>query len=131
MVLEGDVVPPPGAVMGLLSCSKPWCVHEVWTGERYDARTLGLAKFSGELVLELEGWPRRALFPGHQRGRLVHVQSVDVALALYLERQGVRPHVHRPPAVHLRYENDPLLRARLPGYRPPPEPPAPDVRPGR
>jgi hypothetical protein len=52
IICEADVVPPPGAIERLNSCSEPWCSHPIWTGERYDERTTGLVRWSAALQLE-------------------------------------------------------------------------------
>lgn len=53
VICEGDVVPPPGAIAQLLSCSDDWCTHPHWVGERYALDTFGLVKFSADLRRQL------------------------------------------------------------------------------
>lgn len=62
IVIEQDVVAPPGAIGGLFRCPQPWCTHPGWTGNRFHDDTLQLAKFSWE-------WRRR------------HPEIADAALA--------------------------------------------------
>lgn len=49
VIVEGDVIPPPGSLAGLLACGELWCSHPSWVGDRYLDDTLGLVKFSRRL----------------------------------------------------------------------------------
>lgn len=53
IICEADVVPAPGSIQRLHCCREPWCSHPLWTGERYDERTLGLCRFSAALQRDL------------------------------------------------------------------------------
>ena len=57
VVIEGDCIPPPGAIPALLACAEPWCSHPSWVGDHYLDDTLGLVKFSAALQ---EARPRLA-----------------------------------------------------------------------
>lgn len=118
VVVEGDVLPPEGAIPQLLECPEPWCAHELWTGERYDRYTLGLVKFSAELTERPELAARAWRDPRGEGGWRSILRSLDVAIAGALMAAQLEQHLHQPPAVHLRYASDPLLTSRLPGYRP-------------
>lgn len=52
IVCEADVVPPEGAIEQLADCTEVWCSHAIWTGDRYDERTIGLVRWSMRLQLE-------------------------------------------------------------------------------
>lgn len=49
IICEGDTVPPPGAIAGLLSCPDEWCTHPHWMGDHYGLESFGLVRFSHEL----------------------------------------------------------------------------------
>lgn len=159
VIVEGDSIPPPGSLAGLLECPAPWCTHQSWVGERYLEDTLGLARFSaalqrfrpyladealskpifwgdrhnrglaefrpakelGVVPLEdaaLEVWPElaeRTRRRQHHPPTTAHPKAIDMRLGGELRKLGLTPHVHRPPALHLRYANDPGRDARWPG----------------
>lgn len=52
VIVEGDVIPPPGSIRTLIDCPAPWCSHPSWVGDRHLDNTLGLVKFSRSLQLE-------------------------------------------------------------------------------
>lgn len=51
--VEGDVLPPPGAIHSLLECEREWCSYPLWLGTRFVFDSLGLTKFSRALQLRL------------------------------------------------------------------------------
>lgn len=155
VVVEGDSIPPPGAIRQLLDCPRDWCTHESWVGDRYLDNTLGLVKFSQLLQLQEPGLADKALsapwLPGqhwdrglgmtapqkhlgevpleesvlrvwpelgpraHERamepGTTIHPKAIDMALDKEFRRLKLPPHVHQPPAPHLRYPaTDPAFR---------------------
>lgn len=118
LIVEGDVLPPAGAIAGLLACPRPWCAHAVWTGQRYDPYTLGLVRFAAEVTYQQQ-YALAAWTYGGERGRPRSIlEGPDARIANRLRWAGFQLHVHAPPAVHLRYPSDPGLSSRLPGYRP-------------
>jgi hypothetical protein len=69
VIVEGDSIPPPGAIRGLLDCEHVWCSHPSWVGDRYLHNTLGLVKFSLGLQSVLPGLADEALSRPHDFGR--------------------------------------------------------------
>lgn len=67
VIVEGDSVPPPGSILGLLECEHPWCSHPSWVGDRYLDNTLGLVKFSAGLRETLPNLAEIALTTGQYR----------------------------------------------------------------
>lgn len=49
VIVEGDVIPPPGSIARLLACERAWCSHPSWVGDHYLDNTLGLVRFSQSL----------------------------------------------------------------------------------
>lgn len=102
VIVEGDVVPPPGAIEALLDCERPWCSHPSWVGDRYLDDTLGLVKFSAglrevlprlaESALTGQGWrwgPRnRGLEDFRPRKHLGVVPLDDSVLGVWPELAG-------------------------------------------
>jgi hypothetical protein len=103
VVVEHDIVPPAGAIRGLFSCPHPWCYHLVELQGRLTPATLGLAKFAAGLTLRWPGWMAEALQGAGDpsSGRLP--LSCDVAIARWMDHQGVPAHVHEPPPLHLHW----------------------------
>lgn len=158
VIVEGDSIPPPGAIPGLLTCRELWCTHPSWVGDRYLDNTLGLVRFSlrlQRLIPDLaeqaltrpwargNHWDRglgmspperylgavpvepsvAAVWPQlRQRsqelalawGTTIHPKAIDMALNRVLEVNRISPHVHQPPAPHLRYLNDPAWASTPP-----------------
>lgn len=46
VLVEQDVVPPPGAIAQLFTCDMPWCTHPHWMGDHYGTSTTGLVRWS-------------------------------------------------------------------------------------
>lgn len=60
VIVEGDVLPPPGAIAALLNCPQPWCMHRLWLADHYADITLGLCKFSAGLKARFPWLPGRS-----------------------------------------------------------------------
>lgn len=61
VIIEGDVLPPPGAIATLLACPGEWCQHELWLGDHFVDINLGLVKFSQRLQQHYPRLPDDAL----------------------------------------------------------------------
>lgn len=70
------MVPPPGAIQALLDCPQPWCSHLCWIGERYDALTLGLVKWSAAFQRQ---WPKLVdiALTGQRRGGDTYIRGLE------------------------------------------------------
>lgn len=123
VVVEQDVVPPPGGIAALLSCPRPWCSFPGWIEDRYHSGTLQLAKFSqllrlrhphvADYALAPSGWWRER--PALRAGEVdpwpedhpelwptvVGYLTADSALRSRLARSGVLICEHGPDPVHL------------------------------
>jgi hypothetical protein len=123
VICEQDVVPPPGAIAGLLACDHYWCGHLLPFEGRFNYATLGLAKFSAELKRRLPAVfdyalarpPWLARVPCLKPGEVdpwagddvslwpssVGWPRCDILILRELETRGLRWHRHDPPVVHL------------------------------
>lgn len=103
VINEQDIVPPPGAINQLLRCWHPWCYHLVELKGRLTPATLGLAKFGWHLQFRYPNWAELALRDNNDPflTRLMH--EPDMAIANWMDAQGIRAHVHNPPPVHLHW----------------------------
>lgn len=101
VIVEQDVIPPPGSIMGLLGCPRDWCAHEVDLGGHLSARNLSLVKFSARLQLYVPSLAEQALPRAGSERKQISWRSVDQAMIRALEFAGFQVHVHQPPAVHL------------------------------
>lgn len=108
VIVEGDSLPPPGSVAALLHCPAEWCAHPSWVGRAYLPDTLGLARFSGRLTRRLPELAWQALHRRRPAERWTPARQVDSNLARLLYHHGLSPHLHFPPARHLRYANEPV-----------------------
>ncbi len=103
IVVEQDIVPPPGAIAALRRCVHPWCYHMVELRGMLTPATLGLVKFGWRLGHHWGDWMSSALHEGNDPWgrRLMH--EPDMAIARWLEIQKVRGHVHFPSPEHLHW----------------------------
>lgn len=100
VIVEQDIVPPQGAISGLIECPWVWCGHPYVVGDRTPAVMLGLTKFAGVLTRSDPGLAKRALDRRRDPGGWVHWRSVEARLASDLGRSRRHPHVHLPAAAH-------------------------------
>jgi hypothetical protein len=126
VIVEQDVVPPPGALAALLACPEEWCGHLLPAQDHLISRSLGLAKFSRSLLERLPDiadqalarppylrsgrcrkWDEPDLFPEGRRREwpsTVAWPSCDIYLQNELGASGVDWHQHDPPVEHLHWE---------------------------
>ena len=96
VLIEHDVVPPPGAVRAMLACPKPWCAVPYRQGSLVGT-AFGCTKFSAAIIARHPDAVSRIL-PQH-RGW----DGLDSMVIGTLRRNGEVEHVHQPPAWHLHY----------------------------
>jgi hypothetical protein len=123
IIVEQDVVPPPGALRGLLDCPGLWCGHRLPFEGKLNYGTLGLARFSAELkrllpllfdyALARPPWLRQmvCLKPGEPNAFASHDPRdwpstvgwpwCDSLILRELETRGAHWHEHSPPVEHL------------------------------
>lgn len=101
VIVEQDVVPPPGAIRALLACPRKWCGHLLPCGDRGLPATLGLAGFSTDLLHKAPRAAERALRAPGSPGGYVGWSGVDSALRHQLGPWRRHWHEHGPAALHL------------------------------
>lgn len=101
VIVEHDIVPPVGAVRGLLECERPWCAHGYQVGGNRYETGLGLAKVSGSVSALHPDLARRALCRRRDGVLDVPWGSMDRHLASALQIAVGHHHAHQPDAVHL------------------------------
>jgi hypothetical protein len=99
VIVEHDIVAPPGAVRAMLDCPRDWCAHEYRMGHLFGTG-LGLTKLSGAIMARTPTAVSRIL-PQH-RGWA----ALDSIVLATLTRNGEAEHVHQPRAGHLHYADD-------------------------
>src|SRR5579859_1112290 len=126
VIVEQDVVPPPGSIAGLLGCPQLWCGHMLPAPGRLISQSFGLVKFSAELKARLPllmdtamarpPWYRTRrclkagepnLFPEGREAEwpsTVAWPSCDIYLGRDLMASGVEWHRHEPPVEHLHWD---------------------------
>lgn len=101
IVIEQDIVCPPGWLRALAACPFPWCYHPYDVGHGPTGPMLGCAKFAGSLT---RAHPRAATVALKRPGRSQQWypwQGLDVKLESQLKGLGVEPHEHLPWVLHL------------------------------
>ncbi len=100
MVVEHDVLPPPGIVAELAGCPAEWCTCPYRVGGLMISRGLGCARFAAGLQARVPDAAVEAGVPAGERepGRVWW--ALDHRLAGVLGRFGCVPHEHRA-ASHL------------------------------
>lgn len=101
IVVEGDKVPPPAALVRFESCRHLWCLHAHRTGPTVQRAAIGCVRFRRRLLREQPRLADLALGPTPRRPRGVSWESVDMALVRELHIRGVTAHVHAGVADHL------------------------------
>lgn len=102
IVVEQDIVPPPGSIEQLYRCAMPWCTVPYLINGRVETKALGLAKFSKVLKqVQAKTLHRVARYHGG-RGAPVTWHNLDQVIASALTAAGVPVHPHADvQAVHL------------------------------
>jgi hypothetical protein len=105
ILVEHDVVPPPGAIDALRSCERLWCGCVYLNGSIWD-NALGCTKFSPELM---------ARFPDAvSRMTNTHWKTLDGQLVGYLRPLlGFGAHIHWPAARHM-HSDETMVLANCP-----------------
>lgn len=105
IIVEHDIIVPPGALRELEMCARPWCAFpymETTVGQPVTG--LGLTKLAGELH-GIPLWDEPLIW-----------QNVDAGVGPRLEAAGYTVHVHETVVRNLRTEKltngPPLARAR-------------------
>lgn len=101
VVVEQDVVPPPGAIAKLLACPRDWCGHRIDCGNGPADATLGLVKFGRRLIRSHPDLFVRAAGRGKIGPARVPWNALDGWVRFVLHRWGVDWHPHEPQASHL------------------------------
>lgn len=101
VVLEHDVAPEPGMITALAECPEQWCWHEYADNRYGPGPSMGLTKFSAELMARWPNAPQVALYDRVRHRDPVHWRSMDTVLRLDLEARKVPAHRHFPDVVHL------------------------------
>jgi len=126
VIVEQDVVPPPGSIAQLLACPEEWCGHMLPAQGRLISQSFGLVKFSAALIERLPllmdkamarpPWLRTMrslklgepnLFPEGGEPTwpsTVAWPSCDIYLGRDLMASGVAWHRHEPAVEHLHWE---------------------------
>lgn len=101
VVVEQDMVVPPGSIRQLLCCINPWCGHAYPYEDQVLEQGLGLTRFKHELKLRWPELMRSGL--GHSTGTegLSGYHSCDARIARHMRMNRIRWHRHWPDAQHL------------------------------
>jgi hypothetical protein len=102
VLVEGDVLPWPGAIQQLLACPRDWCAHAYRLDSGY-VPAFGLVKFTSMLVKRTQGFLERIedrswkALDSRIRWELIDVTDTD-------------HHHHLPPVIHTnpRYLSEPI-----------------------
>ena len=101
IVVEQDVIPPRGAIAGLLACPDGWCGHRIDCGNGPADATLGLARFGRQLLRRHPDLFVRAAGRGKVGPARVPWNALDGWIRHVLRAWGVTWHPHTPDALHL------------------------------
>jgi hypothetical protein len=93
ILVEGDVVPWPGALDKLVACKHDWCCFEYPTTITSKCDGLGCMKFSGNMVRKI---PHNILWQN------TAWNSLDGIVHETLELAGKTVHIHTPMVAHVK-----------------------------
>lgn len=103
IIVEQDVIPPPGAFASLLHCTSGWCTHPMLHGTAVKTDLLGLVRWSAWLKRFCPQAMESALLGGVGSWHWPHWRSCDQLWARWAAHRDYAPCVHQPEAVHLKY----------------------------
>jgi hypothetical protein len=97
LLVEHDIVPPPGALEEMAACPHEWCAVPYRCGDLL-MTALGCTKIDGALMARCPD----------VISRIQHREwwNLDTQIVATLRRQGAAEHIHQPPARHLKYDRD-------------------------
>lgn len=101
VVVEQDIVVPPGSIAALIECEHPWCAHHYPIKGYLYGPLLGLAKFSWHLIESHPKAASNALWYNKGKRAWVPWKSISERLASELGSLGYECHWHDPVAGHL------------------------------
>lgn len=109
-VCEHDVVPSAGMLAELAMCRQPYCAFPVPLLTSV-APSLSLTRFAASLLERYPDVMDRVMRVPTNWGGPGHYRQLDVVLqrTVLLNRYGLQPHIHMPPATHLNEEKARLL----------------------
>jgi hypothetical protein len=93
VLIEGDVVPWPGAIKELVQCKHDWCCFEYPTTLDSRCNGLGCMKFSGKMVRHI---------PFNSLWQTTAWDSLDGIVHETLELAGENVHTHTPMVAHVK-----------------------------
>lgn len=103
IVIEQDIVAPPGLITELAACEDVWCSVRYHVGDGRYTTGLGMAKFSG-ILKRAHPWAGHNIVADPRgSGRMVDWISLNEAVERHLTRLGVACHIHDTPVEHLHY----------------------------
>lgn len=97
IIVEHDIVVPPGALAAMWECPRDWCAHPYRMGSIV-ATALGCVKF-GAGLLQRQPKAVSRILPEHRGWN-----ALDSMIIGTLLRNGDSEHVHQPPVRHLHWE---------------------------
>lgn len=103
VIVEQDVVPPPGSIGELLACASGWCTHGMLHGTVIHTDLLGLAKFGHNLKTFCPRFMECALLGGGGSYTWPNWRSLDRLISRQFRHWDYDPCVHAPDAVHLKF----------------------------
>lgn len=102
IIVEQDMVPPPGTFAALAHCDQVWCTSPYLISGRIETAALGCTKFAPALKQNLPEIATTASRHHDGKGSAMTWHSLDAALARALYARGLTPHVHHEyQSIHL------------------------------
>lgn len=101
VVVEQDMVPPPGSIEKLIACEHVWCSHTYSCDTQVPAYGLGLCKFSRSVKDTYPTLGEQAARSYTGRARGMHWLSLNERIIGLMLHWGFTVHLHDPEAGHL------------------------------
>ncbi len=103
IIVEQDMIVPPGAIKAMIKCEALWCSHTYDCDNDVPAYGLGLCKFSKYVQTIRPSLGEQAARNYRGVARRQHWTTLNERIIYLMEHWGYKVHLHEPEARHLHY----------------------------
>lgn len=101
IIVEQDMVVPPGAIGEMVTCEQLWCSHLYHTGTPVKSYGLGLCRFDRYIKDTYPTLGEQAARDYHGTARRMRYEALNERVIGLMLHWGYQVHLHQPDAGHL------------------------------